>query len=117
MSARTSRRVVVIGMLAGVAFLLTSVADMHPLIVWNSTASAPIGFYRLRPVGEAPLRKGELVLVWPDAASAQLYAERGYLPLGVPLLKRIAATSGQGRLRARGHGLDRWSACRGCAAG
>ena len=95
MSARTSRRVVIIGMLAGIAFLLTSAAGMHPLIVWNATASAPIGFYRVQPVGEWPLRNGELVLVRPDTASAQLYAERGYLPLGVPLLKRIAATAGQ----------------------
>ena len=46
MSARTSRRVVIIGMLVGIAFLLASAAGMHPLIVWNATASAPIGFYR-----------------------------------------------------------------------
>ena len=95
MSARRSRWVVILGMLAGIAFLFASAAGMHPLIVWNATASAPIGFYRLRPVGEGPLRKGGLVLVRPDTASAQLYAERGYLPLGVPLLKRIAATAGQ----------------------
>jgi conjugative transfer signal peptidase TraF len=131
MSARTSRRVLIIGMLAGIAFLLASVADMHPLIVWNATASAPIGFYRLRPAGERPLRKGDIVLVRPDTESVQLYAERGYLPLGVPLLKRIAATAGQivceqdgmvsidGRhvadaLRADGRGrpLISWHGCR-----
>src|SRR5580765_1062277 len=95
MSASMSRRVVIIGMLAGIAFLLTSAAGRHPLIVWNATASAPIGLYRVQPVGEWPLRNGELVLVRPDTASAQLYAERGYLPLAVPLLKRIAATAGQ----------------------
>ena len=95
MSAGMSRRVVIIGMLAGIAFLFASAAGVHPLIVWNATASAPIGFYRVQPAGEWPLRNGELVLVRPDAASAQLYAERGYLPLGVPLLKRIAATAGQ----------------------
>jgi type IV secretory pathway protease TraF len=95
MSARPSRRVVIIGVLVGIAFLLAPVAGMHPRVVWNATASAPIGFYHLRPVGEGALRNGELVLVRPDIASAQLYAERGYLPLGVPLLKRIAATAGQ----------------------
>ena len=95
MSAGMSRRVVIIGVSVGMAFLLTSAAGLHPLIVWNATASAPIGFYRLQPAGERPLMNGELILVWPDATSAQLYAERGYLPLGVPLLKRIAATSGQ----------------------
>jgi type IV secretory pathway protease TraF len=35
------------------------------------------------------------VLVRPDAARAILYAGRGYLPVGVPLLKRVAAVGGQ----------------------
>jgi type IV secretory pathway protease TraF len=46
-------------------------------------------------VGQEPLRTGELVLIWLDAPAADQYADRGYLPLGVPLLKRIAAVSGQ----------------------
>jgi conjugative transfer signal peptidase TraF len=83
-------------MLVALALLFASAAvGAHPLVIWNATASAPIGFYRVRPVGEGSLRNGELVLVRLDVASAQLYARRGYLPLGVPLLKRIAATAGQ----------------------
>ena len=63
--------------------------------MWNTTSSAPIGLYRVFPVGSAPLSNGELVLARPDTASARLYAQRGYLPLGVPLLKRIAAVVGE----------------------
>jgi conjugative transfer signal peptidase TraF len=77
------------------ALLLVSAACVHPLIVWNATASAPVGFYRVLPAGQGPLRTGEFVLVRLDASTEHLYARRGYLPLGVPLLKRIAAASGQ----------------------
>jgi conjugative transfer signal peptidase TraF len=118
--------------LIGVSLLLASVAvGAHPLLVWNATASAPIGLYRVRPVGDRPLRIGALVLIRPDAASARLYAERGYLPLGVPLLKRVVAVAGQsvcerdgvlsidGRYVAdvlatdgRGRPLVAWSGCR-----
>ena len=83
-------------MLVGLALLLASATvGAQPLLVWNATASAPIGLYRVRPVRNRPLRIGELVLIRPDAASARLYAERGYLPLGVPLLKRVVAVAGQ----------------------
>ena len=41
------------------------------------------------------LRVGDYVLFWPDRRSAQLFARRGYLPRGVPLLKRVAAVAGQ----------------------
>jgi conjugative transfer signal peptidase TraF len=85
----------VIAMLAGMALLLVSATGVHPLVVWNATASAPLGFYRVLPAGQGHLSPGELVLVRLDASTADLYARRGYLPLGVPLLKRIAATSGQ----------------------
>jgi conjugative transfer signal peptidase TraF len=85
----------VIAILASMALLLVSAAGVHPLVVWNATASAPVGFYRVLPTGQGPLRTGELVLVLLDAPAADLYARRGYLPLGVPLLKRIGAASGQ----------------------
>ena len=129
---RRSRWRVLAGMLVGLALLLASASvGSQPLLVWNATASAPIGLYRVRPVGNRPLRIGELVLIRPDTASARLYAERGYLPVGVPLLKRVAAIAGQrvcehggvlsidGRLVAdalptdgRGRPLVAWSGCR-----
>ena len=95
MSRRISRRMTVIAMLAGMALLLVSATGVHPLVVWNATASAPLGFYRVLSAGQGPLGTGELVLVRLDTSTAHLYADRGYLPHGVPLLKRIAALSGQ----------------------
>jgi conjugative transfer signal peptidase TraF len=95
MSVKTSGRMTVVAMLAGVALMLVSAAGVHTLIVWNATASALLGFYLVLPAGQGPLPTGELVLVRLDASAAQLYARRGYLPRGVPLLKRIAAVSGQ----------------------
>lgn len=79
----------------GIAFVATSsTIGARPYLVWNTTASAPIGFYRVAHHIDPRYRIGDLVLVRPDPANAKLYASRGYLPLGVPLLKRIAATPG-----------------------
>ena len=60
--------------------------------IWNVTASAPIGLYRIRR-DRAPER-GDLVLAIPAPSLAAFAARRGYLPLGVPLVKRIAAAAG-----------------------
>ena len=87
-------RVVILAMMAiAIAAVGSSrMSGARPLLVWNATASAPPGFYRIeRPLR---LRLGDLVLLKPDPASAALYAERRYLPRGVPLLKPIAAVAG-----------------------
>jgi conjugative transfer signal peptidase TraF len=77
----------------GVALVIApSLIASRPILVWNATASAPPGLYRV--AAPAALRAGDLVLLRPDPASAALYAERGYLPLGVPLLKRVGALGG-----------------------
>ena len=62
-------------------------------LLWNASASAPIGLYFLRPA--VPLHVTELVAVAPPAPLATFMATRGYLPLGVPLLKHVAALRGQ----------------------
>ncbi|UVC15143.1 S26 family signal peptidase [Mesorhizobium onobrychidis] len=59
-----------------------------PWLVWNASASAPVGLYR---VGFAAPATGHLVLVRPPESVAELAAERGYLPRNVPLVKRLAA--------------------------
>jgi len=129
---RRSRWRVLAIMLQGFALLLLSATiGAQPLLVWNATASAPIGFYRVWSMGSRPLRIGELVLIRPDAESARFYAERGYLPFGVPLLKRVVAVAGQGVCErdgvlsidsqhvanalptdGRGRPLVAWSGCR-----
>lgn len=62
-----------------------------PWLVWNASASAPVGLYRVLP-GKAVT--GDLVLVRTPDSVRKLAAERGYLPANIPLIKRIAAAGG-----------------------
>lgn len=64
---------------------------MPTLLVWNASASAPIGLYRVDPF--APPRIGDRVVVDPPAPAADLLAARRYLPRGVPLIKTVAAVA------------------------
>ncbi|WP_264813185.1 S26 family signal peptidase, partial [Gluconacetobacter sacchari] len=64
-----------------------------PRLVWNATASVPVGLYRLRP--DPVPRVGDVVALRLPDATAMLLARRGYLPLGVPLLKPVTAIAGQ----------------------
>lgn len=66
--------------------------DGDPAFIWNASPSVPIGLYRLAPVSrvEAP----DLLVVQPPELLAGFLAERGYLPRGVPLLKRVLAVAG-----------------------
>jgi conjugative transfer signal peptidase TraF len=61
-------------------------------IVWNASASAPIGLYVV--TRKHTHLRGDLVLVRPPPSIARLAAVRDYLPAGVPLVKRIVATAG-----------------------
>jgi conjugative transfer signal peptidase TraF len=67
----------------------------HPLpkLIWNASASVPIGLYAVRPA--RPFHAAELVVVKPPGPLAAFLDERRYLPLGVPLLKRITGLPGQ----------------------
>ncbi|MGE0180768.1 MAG: S26 family signal peptidase [Parvularculaceae bacterium] len=78
---------------AGVAAIfVASLADFAPVIVWNASASAPIGLYRIEQ--DASPEIGDFVLVRPDEVLEKFIISRGYLPENIPLLKRIAALPG-----------------------
>ena len=64
-----------------------------PKLIWNASASAPIGLYTVRTV--ADLGIADLVAVDVPEPLASFLGERQYLPPGVPLMKRIAALPGQ----------------------
>jgi conjugative transfer signal peptidase TraF len=64
-----------------------------PGLIWNVSASVPIGLYLFTPPDR--LRVTDLVVVEPSRAVADFLAERSYLPRGVPLLKRVLALPGQ----------------------
>lgn len=74
------------------ALVLTLVWPPRPSFVWNATASSPLGLYRVEyPDG---LARGDMVVAWPPREARRLAAERHYLPANVPLIKRVAASSG-----------------------
>lgn len=63
-----------------------------PRIVWNASASAPIGLWRAHP-GTSP-KVGDMVLAETPVTVRRLAAERQYIPPTVPLIKRVAAGPG-----------------------
>lgn len=72
---------------------VTAIVPTPPKLVWNASESVPIGLYAIRPTGR--LHVTELVLARPPEPLAGFLADGGYLPRGVPLLKRVAALPGQ----------------------
>jgi conjugative transfer signal peptidase TraF len=121
--------IVTIMLLGLVTLAVTAGADPPYRLVYNPSESAPRGWYALVPTSHAA--SGELVLVHLPKSVARLADERGYLPMHVPILKRVGAQSGDevcatrrgvfiaGTLVAqalkddsRGRPLPRWNACR-----
>jgi conjugative transfer signal peptidase TraF len=64
-----------------------------PRLIYNPSASAPRGWYRVSLA--RGLKVNDYVLVSLPAGAKRLAAERHYLPETVPLLKRIGALSDQ----------------------
>lgn len=92
--ARHRRRVrrIAIGA-AGIAVMLSTVAlPPAPRLVWNASASAPIGLYFVHP--GAATGSGDMVVARLPEPYRQLAATRHYLPVNVPLVKRVAAVAG-----------------------
>lgn len=124
----------IVGAAASAVTLLTLWRDPPLKLLWNASASAPLGLYWIVPASE--IARGDLLVIRPPQPLAILLAERGYLPLGVPLLKPAAALSGQRVCRTGGailidgkalahalardrHGRDLpvWRGCRTIAPG
>ncbi|MER2537586.1 MAG: S26 family signal peptidase [Rhizobiaceae bacterium] len=113
---------------------IASVASFAPKLIWNASASTPVGFYTIAKPG--PVAVTYLVAVDAPEPLATFLSDGGYLPRGVPLLKRVAALPGQRVCRTglaitvdgvpMGDALDRdrrsrplpiWQGCRLVAAG
>jgi len=119
--------------LASVVLGASAFFDPSKTLIWNASASAPVGLYAVEPVDD--LQVTDLVVVMPPPALAEFLATRRYLPKGVPLLKRVLALGGQtvcregldivaygvafGRARERdsaGRELPAWQGCHRIAA-
>lgn len=129
------RTTVILCMDIGLAALLMPLALPNRVhLVYNPSDSVPRGWYRI--VSADSLQVGSIVLARLPAPAAALAAQRGYLPAGIPLLKRIGAVAPQrvcvdgtsvlideaavaAVLRADGHDrpLSAWSQCRRLAHG
>jgi conjugative transfer signal peptidase TraF len=125
--SRLRRRIAITG--AGIAVLLASaVVPPAPRLVWNASASAPVGLYAVTPGMSA--EPGDMMIARVPDPFRRLAAERRYLPMNVPLVKRVAAQAGDevcalgreifvnGRWTAErrptdGHGrpMPMWSGC------
>jgi len=64
-----------------------------PKLLWNTTASVPIGLYAVHRADA--LHVGELLVALPPEPLATFLDQRRYLPKGVPLLKRVIAVPSQ----------------------
>lgn len=76
-----------------IAIALPKVVDLPKVLLWNPSPSAPIGLYHLRPTGN--LQVNDLVVVDLPETLARFVTGRGYLPAGIPLLKRVVGLPGQ----------------------
>lgn len=110
------------------ALAATLLVDPRPRLVWNASASAPVGLYA---VGDrAEFVRGDMVIARVPVEFRMMAARRHYLPANVPLVKRVAAAAGDevcaagarvmvnGRLVARrldrdgaGRPMPWWSGC------
>lgn len=125
---RCPRATLALGALGLAALGVAALADPAPRLVWNASASAPTGLYW---VSHAAPSRGDFVLAALPPDARRLSAERGYLPDGVPLVKRVAALGGDavcavdnaisvnGRVVAKrlahdrlGRPLPHWTGCR-----
>lgn len=131
--SRTRALSLVVAALAVLELCIPVVATPQPRLVYNASASAPLGFYR---TADGPIRRGDFVLARLPEPVARLAAARGYLPITVPVVKRVAALAGDvvcadfvavtinDRVVAKplaqdGHGraLPSWQGCRTLAIG
>jgi conjugative transfer signal peptidase TraF len=71
-------------------------AHERVVVVYNPTDSVPRGWYSVSRIdSRTSLHVGSIVLARLPAGAAAFAGRRGYLPSGVPILKRVGAVSPQ----------------------
>ncbi|ODU18115.1 MAG: S26 family signal peptidase [Sphingomonas sp. SCN 67-18] len=72
---------------------ILSIVSFAPKLIWNASASTPIGLYAIDAPGRLDVT--DLVAVRAPEPLATFLSDGGYLPRGVPLMKHVAALPGQ----------------------
>jgi conjugative transfer signal peptidase TraF len=130
----TARCAAVSTTIAATGLLLSTLGGATPHYIWNASKSVPIGLYRVQPTTQLTLT--ELIAIQPPELLATFLDLNGYLPIGVPMLKRVLALPGQTVCRnglsiavdgidvgqaherdGRGRPLPAWHGCRVIADG
>ncbi len=128
----TGARTLIFGSL-GVVLIGASAGPVQPALVWNLSASVPIGLYVID--AGAP-KLDDYVLIRLPPPVAEFASKRGYLPSGIALLKKVSAAqtdrvcrigqqiliNGIARARAAatdlsGRPMPVWTGCRHLKAG
>lgn len=73
------------------ALAVASVDRLPKKLIYNASASAPIGFYW---IDHKPISRGDYVYVRVPERVRNIVIVRGYLPPDVPLLKRVVGLNG-----------------------
>jgi len=78
--------------IVSLAVALTLLWPPRPALLWNASASSRVGLYSVTSPDH--LSVGDTVVAWAPVRARRLAAARRYLPESVPLVKRVAAVSG-----------------------
>jgi conjugative transfer signal peptidase TraF len=70
-----------------------SLIPIAPKLIWNASASTPTGLYTVQSADRLDVT--DLVAVDAPEPLASFLADGGYMPRGVPLLKRVLGLPGQ----------------------
>jgi len=130
----SGRCATILATFAATGLLLSTFGGTIPHYIWNASNSVPIGLYRIQPATQLVVT--DLVAVRPPDLLAAFLDLNGYLPIGVPMLKRVLALPrqtvcrngprvsidgidvGQAHERdGRGRSLPAWHGCRVIADG
>ncbi len=96
---RLRLQIIVLAIIAAmIVLMLTVLFSRLPVLIYNGSGSAPLGFYTVE--NRLPSR-GETALVMPPPAIELFIVARGLLPPAVPLVKQEAAVGGDEVCRSR----------------
>lgn len=97
MSPGVRRMGVLLGMVAAVtALTVPMLTPLQARLVYNPSDSVARGWYLIAPATDpSALQPGRIVLARLPVGVAAFAVQRGYLPEGVPILKRVGAVAPQ----------------------